>query len=126
MNRRLSVCWGALDCYGWSTDNYVMIPAAVYGGTGDTFMMALEVPGIYVCRNRGEMLVFDHVEVKTLAHKGGGMVLQITTPTSFDATVTVLAEEEEQDWKPLGDNAFTEWKDKVKVKAGRMVTYKVK
>lgn len=126
MNSRDAEVAVAFDCYDWSTDNYVMIPAAVYGGTGDTFMMALEVPGIYVCRNRGEMLVFDYVEVKTLVHKGGGMVLQITTPTSFDATVTVLAEDEEQNRKPLGDNAFTEWKDKVKVKAGRMVTYKVK
>ena len=89
-------------------------------------MMALEVPGIYVRRDRGEVFVFDHVEVKSLTHKGGGMILQITNPTSFDAIVTVLAEDEEQAREPLGDNAFTEWKNKVKVKAGQSVKVKLK
>ena len=53
------------------------------------------------------------------------MVLQITNPTAYDATVTILAENAEQASRPLGDNAFLQWKDKVTVKAGKTVNYKI-
>ena len=88
--------------------------------------MALEIPGIYVRTDLGSLYVFDHVEAKIIKQNKKQLVLQITNPTAYDATVTLLAENAEEAACPLGDNAFLGWNDKVMVKAGKSVTYKLK
>ena len=88
--------------------------------------MALEIPGIYVRTDLGSLYVFDHVEAKIIKQNKKQLVLQITNPTAYDATVTLLAENAEEASCPLGDNAFLGWNDKVTVKAGKSVTYKLK
>lgn len=89
-------------------------------------MMALEIPGIYVRTDIGSLYVFDHVEAKIVKQNNKQLVLQITNPTAYDATVTIFAENAEESARPLGDNAFLQWKDKVTVKAGKSVNYKLK
>lgn len=89
-------------------------------------MMALEIPGIYVRTDIGSLYVFDHVEAKIVKQSNKQLVLQITNPTAYDATVTIFAENAEESARPLGDNAFLQWKDKVTVKAGKSVNYKLK
>ena len=89
-------------------------------------MMALEIPGIYVRTDIGSLYVFDHVEAKIVKQSNKQLVLQITNPTAYDATVTIFAENAEESARPLGDNAFMQWKDKVTVKAGKSVNYKLK
>lgn len=89
-------------------------------------LMALEIPGIYVRTDIGSIYTFDHVEAIIIKQDKNQLVLQITNPTAYDATVTVLSENAEQASRPLGDNAFLKWKDKVTVKAGKTVNYKVK
>lgn len=89
-------------------------------------MMALEIPGIYVRTDLGSLYVFDHVEAKIIKQNKKQLVLQITNPTAYDATVTLFAENAEEAARPLGDNAFLGWNDKVAVKAGKSVTYKLK
>lgn len=89
-------------------------------------LMALEIPGIYVRTDLGSLYVFDHVEAKVVKQNKKQLVLQITNPTAYDATVTLFAENAEEASRPLGDNAFLGWNDKVKVKAGKSVTYKLK
>ena len=89
-------------------------------------LMALEIPGIYVRTDIGSLYTFDHVEAIIIKQDKNQLVLQITNPTAYDATVTVLSENAEQASRPLGDNAFLKWKDKVTVKAGKKVNYKVK
>lgn len=89
-------------------------------------LMALEIPGIYVRTDIGTLYTFDHVEAKIIKQDKKQLVLQITNPTAYDATVTILSENATQASRPLGDNAFLKWKDKVTVKAGKTVNYKVK
>lgn len=89
-------------------------------------LMALEIPGIYVRTDLGSLYIFDHVEAKIVKQNNKQTVLQITNPTAYDATVTIFAENAEQASRPLGDNAFLQWKDKVTVKAGKTVNYKMK
>lgn len=89
-------------------------------------LMALEIPGIYVRTDIGTLYTFDHVDAKIIKQDKKQLVLQITNPTAYDATVTILSENAEQASHPLGDNAFLKWKDKVTVKAGKTVNYKVK
>ncbi len=89
-------------------------------------MMALEIPGIYVRTDIGSLYVFDHVEAKIVKQSNKQLVLQITNPTAYDATVTIFAENAEESARPLGDNAFLQWKDKVTVKAGKSVNYRLK
>ncbi len=87
-------------------------------------LMALEIPGIYVRTDRNDLFVFDHVQASILGKDKSGITLQITNPTSYDAEVTVLAEDEQKANEPLGVNGFLNW-PKVKVKAGETITWKV-
>ncbi|WP_455637692.1 hypothetical protein [Parabacteroides sp.] len=89
-------------------------------------LMALEIPGIYVRTDLGTLYVFDHVEARIVKQNDKQTVLQLTNPTAYDAVVTIFAENAEQASRPLGDNAFLQWKDKVTVKAGKSVNYKLK
>lgn len=89
-------------------------------------LMALEIPGIYVRTDLGRFYVFDHVEAQVVKNDTKRLVLRLTNPTAYDAEVTLMTENGESAKKPLGDNAFLKWKDKVKVKAGRSVSYTLK
>lgn len=89
-------------------------------------LMALEIPGIYVRTDLGTMYAFDHVTVKEIKKTGNYVKLVLYNPTEFDATVTLFAENEEQAKAPLGDNAFTDWKQKVAIRAGKTITVKIK
>lgn len=89
-------------------------------------LMALEIPGIYIRTDLPEVYVFDHVTVETVKQTDRDILLKVTNPTAYDAIVTVLAEDGEQAARPLGDNAFLGWKDKIRVKAGKTVMYKVR
>lgn len=89
-------------------------------------LMALEIPGIYVRTDSATVYTFDHVTVKEIKKTGNGIKLVLYNPTAFDATVTIFSENEEQAKKPLGDNAFLDWKQKVIVKAGKRTTMRIK
>ena len=88
-------------------------------------LMALEIPGIYVRTDRASLFVFDHVEASVVKQNARKLVLKITNPTRFDASVTVFAENAQEAARPLGENAHLHWKDKVLVKAGQSVYYHV-
>lgn len=79
-------------------------------------LMAVEIPGIYLRTDIDRTFVFDHVEVKVLNRTKSEITIQITNPTAFDASVSVLAENKEQASKALGNTSFLKW-DKVPVKA---------
>ena len=89
-------------------------------------LMALEIPGIYVRTDLPEVYVFDHVNAEIVKQEGQFIRLKISNPTNYDATVTILAENQEMAQKPLGDNAFLHWTEKVKVKAGKSVLYTIR
>ncbi|WP_233551759.1 hypothetical protein [Parabacteroides sp. AF48-14] len=89
-------------------------------------LMALEIPGVYIRTDLDAVYVFDHVDVKIVKKNSKQIVLQFTNPTAFDAIVTVFAEDGEQACRPLGDNAFLHWTNKIAVKAGETVNCKLK
>lgn len=89
-------------------------------------LMALEIPGIYVRTDIGTLYIFDHVEAKIVKQHNKQMILQITNPTAYNATVTIFAENAKEASRRLGDNAFLQWKDKVTVKAGKTVNHQLK
>ncbi len=88
-------------------------------------MMALEIPGIYVRTDLPEIYVFDHVRAEIAKRDARRIVLEISNPTMYDATVTIFSEDGENAAKPLGENAFLRWKEKVHVKAGERVSYTI-
>ena len=89
-------------------------------------MMAIEIPGIYVRTDLPEVYIFDHVTAEIVRQDESQIRLKISNPTKFDATVTILAENQRQAQKPLGDNAFLNWTEKVKVKAGKSLLYTIR
>lgn len=88
-------------------------------------LMALEIPGIYLRTDIQRLYVFDHVEAKIVKQDSKSIILEITNPTQYDALVTVMSEGKAEADRPLGENGFLQWKDKVKVKAGKTVRHKV-
>lgn len=87
-------------------------------------LMALEVPGIYINTDKKETYVFDHVTVKIISAEKSSMVVAITNPTSYNASVSVLAENNRQAAVPLSHTAFTTWPH-VAVNAGQTVTVRI-
>ncbi|MGM9760295.1 MAG: hypothetical protein ACI30I_09340 [Parabacteroides sp.] len=85
-------------------------------------LMALEIPGIYVRLDRQQAYCFDHVVVEQIRQTSSGLRLTLYNPTRFDAEVTLFAEDADAAARPLGDNAFLDWTQKAKVKAGKRVT----
>lgn len=88
-------------------------------------LMALEIPGIYVRTDSARLYVFDHVKAHIIKETTSVLWLEISNQTDYDALVTVVGEDYNSASKPLGDNAFLRWKDKVSVKSGKTVRYKI-
>lgn len=65
-------------------------------------LMALEIPGIYVRTDKDSLYVFDHVEARIAKADRKRIVLSVSNPTAFDATVTVLAEDGTEAARPPG------------------------
>lgn len=89
-------------------------------------LMSLEIPGIYVRKDKGEAYVFDHVEIKEIQSTRSGLLLTVHNPTPYTARVTILAEDKAQADKPLGENAFTDWRHRLEIKAGKTINVKIK
>ena len=66
-------------------------------------LTAAEIPGMYVRRDTGRVVVFDHVEAK-LETSGGKQKILIHNPTSFDAQINLLVENGADLERPLGIN----------------------
>ena len=84
------------------------------------FLMALEIPGIYVRTDEDELYVFDHVEVARILRDADGVTLTIANETPYRATVTILAESAKRAKDPLGCTAFLTW-PKVTVEPGESI-----
>ncbi len=88
------------------------------------FLMALEIPGIYLQTDGDQFFVFDHVKAEIVIRDESGVTLRITNPTKFDAKVSILAETVEQAKKPLGYTAFIRW-PKVLIEKGKSQVVKI-
>ncbi|MNI18227.1 hypothetical protein D3C81_863040 [compost metagenome] len=84
-------------------------------------LMALEIPGLYVRKDKATAYAFDHILVKTVKKTSQGLSLTLHNPTAYDANVSILAEDAAEAARPLGENAFLDWNKKVNIKAGDTV-----
>lgn len=78
-------------------------------------------PGIYLHTNDSTFLVMDHVDAKIIERNETGVTLNISNPTSYDATVSILSETSTAAKQPLPLNGFINWQ-KVNVKSGETKT----
>ena len=88
-------------------------------------LMALEIPGLYLRTDKKQLYAFDAVRARIVREMAKVLWIEVTNPTSYDARVTLLAENQEEAERPLGDHAFLSWKEKISVKAGKTVQVKV-
>ncbi|AIE87687.1 hypothetical protein OP10G_4319 [Fimbriimonas ginsengisoli Gsoil 348] len=89
----------------------------------DGLMMAIEIPGIYLRTDSGDLFVFDHVIAKVVKHAARGITLQLSNPTDYDAKVSVFAESRGQAKHPLGYTNYLRWpKVAVPAKSTAVVT----
>ena len=99
------------------------------GGNGWTelngCLMALEIPGIYIRPDKEQFYAFDHLEVKLLKTNDKEMLFSITNTTPYNAEVSILKESEAEAIQPLPAVAFMDW-EKINVKAGKTIKYRVK
>lgn len=87
-------------------------------------LMALEIPGIYLKIDKSEIYVFDHVQAKVIKRTKEGVVISITNPTKYDATISILAETLGQSKKPLSYTSFLKW-PKAKIRSGNTALFTI-
>lgn len=87
-------------------------------------LMALEIPGIYINTDKNEIYVFDHVVTEIIAKEKSSLVIAITNPTAYDATVSLLAENNRQAAVPLPYTAFVKWPH-VSAAAGQTIKVRI-
>ena len=85
----------------------------------NAWMMALELPGIYVQPDTDRFYSFDHIEAKRT-----GNTLSITNPTKYDAKVAIFAETSRQAQQPLSYTAYLKW-PRIELPAGQTLLYKI-
>jgi len=73
-------------------------------------LTCLEVPGLYVQPDSGLVFPFDHVEARVVEHTDNMLLVSISNPTEFDATVSVMVEDRPDMTKPLGPVASLGWR----------------
>ena len=92
-----------------------------FGSTGwnelNGILMAMELPGIYLRTDKDMIVVFDHVDAKVMKRDAKGVSISITNTTKYDASISILAENEKQAMQALGYTDFLNWQ-KVEVKKG--------
>jgi hypothetical protein len=84
--------------------------------TGALFSI-MQNPGIYICPDKGDMVVFDHVNAEIVKNDKTGLTIKLSNTTHKDAHVSVFAENAEQSKKPMGNYGFLTW-PKIEIKAG--------
>ena len=88
-------------------------------------LMSLEIPGLYLRTDKKQLYAFDAVRACIVRETDQFLWIEVTNPTRYDARVTLLAENQEEAEKPLGDHAFLRWKEKISVKAGKTIQVKI-
>jgi hypothetical protein len=63
-----------------------------------------QIPGLYVQPDTGFVCAFDHIVVESKKKTASGLQLMLHNPTSFDAEVKVLCEDQKSRSEPLGLN----------------------
>lgn len=87
-------------------------------------LMALEVPGIYINTDKKDIYVFDHVTAKVVSAEKSQLVIAVTNPTTYNASVSLLAETSRQAAVPMAYTAFVKWPH-VTVNAGQTVMVRI-
>ncbi|HVI44260.1 MAG TPA: hypothetical protein VM802_05305 [Chitinophaga sp.] len=90
----------------------------------DGMLMALEVPGIYINTDKKAITVFDHVTAEVISTENSQMIVVITNPTSYNASVALLAETNNQAAVPLEYTAFVKWQH-INIAAGQTVKVRI-
>ncbi len=103
------------DWVGLETIGYVL-PQSTWAETS-LMLTTIEVPGLYVETDKGEVTAFDNVVTKVIKNNKKELVISITNPTPTDATIKILAEKSIDQQKILGENALYD-SQKIMVKAG--------
>ena len=88
------------------------------------FMMAHEIPGIYLQVDVPRIYVFDEIYAKIMESGRDGVVIEVTNPTPYDASVKVLAETKNDIKTAIGVIDFMKWPS-IDVKTGETCRYKV-
>lgn len=100
----------------------------IFGGScwceGSMLLTWAELPGIYLQTDRLLLAVFDHVNVQIEQAEPDRLVLAISNPTRFEASVKLLAERSADCAKPLGAIALAD-PLRIAVPAGGTVRYTV-
>lgn len=72
-------------------------------------LMALEIPGIYLQVDSGEIFVFDHIEASLVERSDNSIIMSVTNPTPYPAIVSLFAESYGESQIPMNTVAFPEW-----------------
>ncbi len=111
------------DWEGPETIGYVL-PLSTWAETS-LMLTTIEVPGLYIETDKGEVTAFDNVVTKVVKNNKKELTISINNPTPVDATIKILAEKSMEQQKIMGENVLYGCQT-ITVKAGETNLFTVK
>jgi len=88
-------------------------------------LTTIEVPGLYIESDKGEVTAFDNVVSKVIKNNKKELIIAITNPTPVDANIKIMSEKSIEQQKIMGENALYGCQT-IAVKAGETKLFTVK
>lgn len=88
-------------------------------------LTAIEIPSIYIQKDKATFVVFDNIEAKKIKENKTEWTLELSNPTAIDAQVTIMETADKDYGRLIGENALYGAK-KIAIKAKTSVTIEYK
>ena len=88
-------------------------------------LTTIEVPGIYIQKDKGLVTAFDNVTTKVIENNNSVLTISISNPTPTDANVSIMVENSNDAIKVMGENMVRDLQ-KIPLKSGesKTITFK--
>ncbi len=107
------------DWEGVENIGYVL-PLSTWAETS-LMLTTIEVPGIYIQKDKGLVTAFDNVVTKVIQNNNSVLTVSITNPTPVDASVSLMVENSNDAIKVMGENLVRDLQ-KIQLKSGEIKT----
>ncbi len=101
-----------------------VLPLSTWAETS-LMLTTIEVPGLYIQKDKGLVVAFDNVTTKTIKDTKTELVISITNPTPLDANLSIMEETSASAKQVMGENKVHDLK-RISLKSGEttILTFK--
>ena len=93
----------------WEGKNHI---GRIFDGTcwceASLMLTYAEIPGLYVQPDTGLVFAMDHIDAEVIERNEENLIVRVSNPTAFEATVKVFSEHADERARPFGPNALSD------------------